>query len=50
MVQVADDDSVHEVAGRPEILKLPPLPPSLNVTVPAGADPCPVEVSDTVGV
>ncbi len=50
MAHEAVDDNVHEVAGRPEILKLPPLPPSLNVTMPVGADSCPTEVSDTVVV
>ena len=44
------DDSVHEVVGRPEIMKLPPLPPSLNVTMRVGVDASPMEVSDTVTV
>ena len=45
MVQVPDSN-VHE----PELLKLPPLPPSPQLTAPVGVDEVPELVSATVAV
>ena len=41
-----DADSVHA----PEVLKVPPAPPSLHITVPVGEDNVPGPVSVTVPV
>lgn len=45
MLQVPES-SVHE----PELLKLPPAPPSLQLAVPVGVDAEPGEMSATVAV
>ena len=40
------ESNVHE----PELLKLPPTPPSLQLAVPVGVDAEPTEMSATVAV
>jgi len=45
VVQVPESN-VHE----PELLKLPPAPPSLQLAVPVGVDAEPEEMSATVAV